>query len=323
MIYPWLKSTWQQLLSRHKAGSLPHAILLTGAEGLGKHELAEALAHYVLCESPQADRACGVCRSCKLLSAGSHPDYVLLSPEEEGKQIKIDAIREFVNFTALTPQYGHHKLAVISPAEQMNRNAANSLLKTLEEPAGPTVMILVSSAPYRLPATIRSRCQIMHIDSPSIEQASAWLDSEMSGADNQLLLSLADGAPLRAVQLATEGIPAVRQSLFEQFESLSHGEAEPVGMAADWYKQLQAQPLHWFRQWIMDMIRIRSASQPPRLSSPDLQGRLTRLADGLDLMKLYKFLDGINEALRLISTTSVNPQLILEEQLIRWTAIRQ
>jgi DNA polymerase-3 subunit delta' len=323
MSYPWLESAWQQLVSRHQAGRLPHAILLTGAEGLGKFNMAADFAHYMLCDAPVNNRACTVCRSCRLLSAGSHPDFSLIQPEEDGKQIKIDAIRDFVRFTALTPQYGGHKLAIISPANQMNRNAANSLLKTLEEPAGATIMLLVTSQPHQLPATIRSRCQRLHIDPPALEQASQWLAQASPGANGPLLLSLASGAPLRALQLAEQGIPAIRDSLFEQLESLSSGDEEPIGIAADWHKQLEAQPLHWFRQWIMDMIRIRSASEPPRLASPDLAGRLQQLADGLDLVRLYKFLDGLNEALRLITTTPVNPQLLIEEQLVRWTAIRR
>jgi DNA polymerase-3 subunit delta' len=318
-MYPWLQQHWQQLVQRAKNERLPHALLISGPAGLGKHVFTERFAHYLLCDRPVGDAPCGECRSCTLLAAGSHPDYLAIEPEEPGKAIKIDQIRQLAAFTALTPQYGGHKLAIISPAEQMNRNAANSLLKTLEEPAGPTIMLLVTSKPHRLPATIRSRCQLVPVAVPDVAVGRGWLATQ--SVDNpDLLLALAEGAPLRAITLAEQDLPGLREQLLTELEALAAGQRDPVEIAGQWHKLSDSTPLYWFRQWIMDMIRLKSARAPAHLANPDIAGRLHKLAEKLDLVKLYRLLDGLNESLRLLGSSQVNPQLLTEEQLIRWQA---
>lgn len=323
-MYPWLQADWQRLVQRAQDHRLPHALLIAGPQGLGKLALAEHFARYLLCDAPRGDQPCGECRGCKLLAAGSHPDYQRLAPEEPGKAIKVDQVRQFADFTALTPQYGGYKLAIIEPAEQLNRNAANSLLKTLEEPAGPTIMLLVSATPHRLPATIRSRCQLLPVTAPAPSVALAWLAQQgLDAGQAGHLLALAEGAPLRALALAGQDLVALREQFLAELEGLAAGHSDPVAVAAEWQAHAESTPLYWFRQWIMDMIRIKSAAAPPRLSNPDSQARLHKLVQTLDLMKLYRLLDGLNEALRLVSTSQVNPQLLTEEQLIRWTACQR
>ncbi|MFO7642692.1 MAG: DNA polymerase III subunit delta', partial [Candidatus Competibacteraceae bacterium] len=157
---PWHEPLWRQFQQSRAAGRLPHALLLAGPAGLGKLAFAKRLARALLCETPDVEGdACGRCRSCRLFQAGSHPDYRMEQPVEEGKAIRIDPIRELCGFLGFTAQYGGYKIALLEPADRLNLNAANSLLKTLEEPPGDCLLLLVTAHPARLPATVRSRCQ--------------------------------------------------------------------------------------------------------------------------------------------------------------------
>jgi len=198
--YPWHQPIWQRLQQQISVNKVPHAIMLSGQEGIGKWHFAEALSNALLCLSPKAELACGQCRSCKLLESGTHPDKQLFIPEDEGKPIKIDQIRQLSNFVSQTSQQGGRKVVLLGPVEKLNVNAANALLKNLEEPAGDTVMLLVSHVPSAVMATIRSRCQLMMMSTPEKQQALQWL-SDLHIDSAEALLALAGGAPLIAKEM--------------------------------------------------------------------------------------------------------------------------
>ena len=189
----------------------PHALLLHGPPGLGKHALALHLAQGLLCETPQADGlACGACPGCRLVVAGEHPDLMRVEltevDEEDGELKAIDTIpvkriRALIDFALLTSHRQRAKVAVIAPAERMHVAAANALLKTLEEPPPGTFLILVSDRIGGLPATIVSRCRRMRVPLPAPENARAWLAAQGVAAP-KLALAQAGGAPLAALALA-------------------------------------------------------------------------------------------------------------------------
>ncbi|MCV6606274.1 MAG: DNA polymerase III subunit delta', partial [Porticoccaceae bacterium] len=153
MPYPWQGELWDDIVHLHKKQRLPHALMLTGPADVGKSRFARALAQRVACGEPVGGYACGTCKSCKLIAAESFPDLKRVAPEEAGKAIKIDQIRALCDFMAKTAQQGGWKVALIEPAEAMNVNAANALLKTLEEPSNNTLLILVCHQLSRVPAT--------------------------------------------------------------------------------------------------------------------------------------------------------------------------
>ena len=171
-VYPWQQSLWQQLAGRSQHA---HAYLLHGPAGIGKRALAERLMARLLCLSPSGLDACGSCKSCHLLAAGTHPDNFVLEPEEADKPIKVDQVRELVDFVVQTAQLGGRKVVLLEPAEAMNLNAANALLKSLEEPSGNTVLLLISHQPSRLLPTIKSRCVQQACPLPSEAMSLAWL----------------------------------------------------------------------------------------------------------------------------------------------------
>lgn len=320
-LLPWHRQAWDMLLARRRSGTLPHALLLRGHSGLGKNYFALLLAQGLLCEQAPADGfPCGGCRSCRLFLAGSHPDVLSVSPAEEGKAILIDQIRDLCAYTALKSQRAGYQVAIISPAERMNTAAVNSLLKTLEEPTEQTLLVLVSARPNLLPATIRSRCQQVQFNEPPQDMALAWLAPHIGDRDPELLLDLAGGAPLHALELAgTEGMQR-RTSLFNDFLKVVRGEADPVGVAETWATHGAKECLSWLSGWVIDMIRLKSSGLAARTANRDFVERLQWLAERLDLKALYAHLDRVLEASRLLDG-QLNPQLLLEDLLTTWVGM--
>ena len=158
----------QNLIKRKQENKLAHAFLFCGDDSDGKLDIALNFAKFILCENPNTDSHCRTCCNCILLEAGNHPDFFLIQPEENSKQIKIDQIRALSDDLSKTSSQGGYKVVIIAPADLMNIAASNALLKTLEEPEDDTLLILVSSRIYSLPATIRSRCQKVVFNSKEI-----------------------------------------------------------------------------------------------------------------------------------------------------------
>lgn len=316
-ILPWQQAAWTALMERRRAGRLPHALLVTGPAGLGKNRFAEQFARALLCQQPTPDGACGHCRACGLLAAGSHPDYLQVGCEEDSKVIKIGQIRALTARLAMTSQLSGYRVVIITPAERMNTEAANSLLKTLEEPGSETLLLLVTTQPGLLPATVRSRCQRLAFAAPGHEQARRWLHTQAPEADADLLLALADGAPLAALELAQGDALQRRSALLDDLFALTTGQTDPVAVAERWHRDSLPQLLGWLTRAVMDLIRLKSAPRPPRLSNPDCQKRLQALAERVDLSVLYRRLDAVQRGAAL-ARTQVTPQAILEELLIPW-----
>lgn len=321
---PWQTAQWQQLSDQLQANRMPHALLLTGIKGIGKTHFAKAFAQSMLCESRQMDGSpCGQCRGCLLIAAGSHPDMTLVMPEDDSKVIKIDQIRKLINSMALSSQYAGYKIVIISPADAMNRNAANSLLKTLEEPPGQSLLVLVTDKPAYLPATIRSRCHQLKFQAPVHNEGLAWLKQQPAKVEHvETLLDMASGGPLEALKLAENDVLLRRDTHFSAFSELADGAHEPAKLASEWLKNGIKQPLYWVSTWIMDIIRLKMAPQPPRLTNPDLRSNLQHFAEGLHLTKLYEFQEKITETLRL-SETQCNEQMLLESLLIEWKRLQK
>ena len=208
---------------RTRAGRLPHALLIHGARGAGKLALAERIAQLVLCEaSDPGRRPCDACDACRWYSAGNHPDFRRLEPEALRKpsenpeeepaparktrpstEIKVDQVRELAHFLNLRSHRGAYRLALVHPAEAMNPNSANALLKSLEEPPAGAMFILVSHAPAQLLPTVRSRCQAIPVPVPPRDTALGWLESQ-GIKEAARWLAYAGGAPLRAVEYAEQ-----------------------------------------------------------------------------------------------------------------------
>jgi len=202
---PWLTGSATALRRREAGGRLPHALLMRGVAGVGKRAFTRWFAQCVLCRDPGEAGACGACPSCRQLLAGAHPDYRELLPDGAG--IKVDAVRELLGWQQMSVPAGRWRVALLDGADTLNRNAANALLKTLEEPADGALLLLIADRPARLPATVRSRCQDVSLTVESHEAARDWLVERIGAADDgagqaEALLSRSGQAPLVALALA-------------------------------------------------------------------------------------------------------------------------
>lgn len=231
---PWLEPTLNGLLDRHRSERLPHALMISGQSGIGKLTLAEVFANHLLCRNGSY---CGECKDCHLLSAGSHPDLRLVSPEEDSKQIKIEQVRSLIDWVNQTAQIAKFKVAILNPAHAMNRNSANALLKVMEEPPPNTYLILVSAEPARLLPTIRSRAQSIDVATPSLEVATSWLVSKgRQQQDTELLLRLSDGAPIAANEDFDDTFLSDRKTISLAWAKLVTGNADVVSTVASFGK---------------------------------------------------------------------------------------
>ncbi|MEW6647887.1 MAG: DNA polymerase III subunit delta' [Pseudomonadota bacterium] len=319
--YPWQETTWQALQQRIAAGRLPHALLLSGAAGLGKLDFAHLLARSLLCDSPEQGLPCGRCRGCQLIAAGTHPDFQAVRPEEEGKEITIGLIRDLLAWQALTPQYGRARVVIIEPADRMNINAANALLKTLEEPGRDALLLLVTARPAALLPTIRSRCQQLSFAAQDDAAARGWLAGQLGdSAQAGLALAICGGAPLRAMALVASGGMEQRARLFGEFEALIGGQQEPIALAAQWLELPVPETLATLHGWHVDMARLKTGAVAARLDNPDLRQRLQALCEQVDLAQLLQRQGQLQEAMRR-ARGHPNVHLLLEEMLLGWSSV--
>lgn len=316
----WLETGWQRLLQSYQQDRLAHALLITGQSGIGKHLLAERLAAFLLCEQAgDGGEACGQCRACAWLQAGTHPDLLSLNPEEPGKAIKIDQVRALSVELGMTSHAGRYKIAVIEPADAMNVNAANSLLKTLEEPTASTLLILLTASPGRLPATIRSRCQRLQVDAPSREQALAWLqDQGIEASVAARYLPMAGGAPLAAAEMAGSETIVLRDQRLGELLAVYSGKLDPLRAAAEWSGEHEARSLQWWQHWLQALIRWRQAGQVP--GEPEVAQMLQQISETVDCKQLFELADRVTMALNSLGS-GLNRQLLLEDLLIDWARL--
>ncbi len=313
---PWHEGLWARFQQQRETGRLPHALLLAGLPGLGKRRLATRLARQLLCRQPGDDGACGQCAACSLLDAGTHPDIRYLSPEGDSRVIRVDSVRGLTEFIGMKSQYGGYKIAIMDPADRMNRNAANSLLKTLEEPPENALLILAADRPSMLPATIRSRCQQAVLAPPAFADASRWLRSQAPAlaAEAERLLPFTGGAPLKALKDAEEGVQGRLEQLAEQLSDTANGRLSAVEAAAAWGKDQQALLLDLLTYLAQQLVRMDgdgSAVSPP-----------LAVAGRIEPMALHGYVDYLYQT-RGLSERSLNPQLAAEDLFVRWVRLNR
>ncbi|SMF30696.1 DNA polymerase-3 subunit delta' [Alteromonadaceae bacterium Bs31] len=319
--YPWQKSVWQSFVGLVNNDTLPHALLISAVEGLGAEKLLAAMAEYLLCQSPMEGLACSSCRACQLLTAGNHPDKFDLVPEEAGKAIKVDQVRQVIDFVAKTSQQGGRKVVFVSPAEAMNINAANSLLKCLEEPAGDTVLLLLSHAAGQLMPTIRSRCTKLSLAAPSAKDSVEWLTEQ--GIDNsERLLQEAGMAPVKVLEWWNSEHFKQREQMFQQWRELTEGRASLTALAASWGKQDLTEVLDALLAWLDALIRDKSGIAQRFGLEAEAESAYIGLTQAIPLTHIYRYRDVVlRRKAQVLSRLNLNASLALEELLLDWRAI--
>ncbi|WPN48494.1 MULTISPECIES: DNA polymerase III subunit delta' [unclassified Pseudomonas] len=320
--YPWQDSLWQQLAGRAQHA---HAYLLHGPAGIGKRALAERLMARLLCQRPAGLEACGECKSCLLLKAGSHPDNYILEPEEADKAIKVDQVRDLVSFVVQTAQLGGRKVVLIEPVESMNINAANALLKSLEEPSGNTVLLLVSHQPSRLLPTVKSRCVQQACPLPSEAMSQAWLAKALPDCTEEEraeLLTLAAGSPLAAVTLQAQGVRDQRAQVVEGVKKLLKQQQSPTQLAEGWNAIPLLLLFDWFCDWSSLILRYQLTQDEGGLGLTDMRKVIQYLAQKTAQDKVLNIQDWIlSQRQKVLSKANLNRVLLLEALLVQWASL--
>lgn len=299
----WLNNFAKSWLERARQGRLPHAVLLLGPAGVGKRSAAAWMSRQKLGLEPHA------ALPVYPLETPEHADLQWLSPPEDKQAIGIEQIRELVGNLSLTSYEGGGKVAIIDPANAMTVNAANSLLKTLEEPSGDALLILVADRVGRLPATIFSRCQRLDFAPPATAEALAWLDQLHPGASWGDALNVAGGAPLAAIAALDE--LATTAAMAKDLNELGRGGGSAIEVAARWAKLDPSFVLDWMARLVRQMA-VAAVTEAGKGLAID-HSVLRRM----DRRNLFCYLDIINR-LRGQAGGSYNVQLTLEGLLIDW-----
>lgn len=328
--YPWHKNSWDYFVKARSRNHLPHALLLTGENGIGKLDFAKKMVKSLLCIEPLDNEPCHQCKACKTYESGANPDFMEIRLLEDKQQISVDQIRKLSEFLTYSRSFNSYRVVLINPVERMNLNAANSLLKSLEEPASNTIIILLATQLNSLLPTIKSRCQLLSVPTPDKTQALAWLRQvapEISNADE--LLAMANGKPLLAVDIQDDEIRN-REQLAEDILHIV-SEYKPVTeIAKKWEKHDHDTLLNWQISWVQDFIKQSALTSSGRY--PDDQGiggnmqslsktlfELRKHQSTAQQWQLYQQLITQKQYLH----TSVNSLMFIENMLLLWSESSQ
>jgi DNA polymerase-3 subunit delta' len=305
----WTQSERAALTAAQRAGRLPHALLIHEAPGAGGDWLAHWAARLALCERG-AQAPCGACSPCRRALAWQHPDLMRVAPLEDSRQIRIEQVRDLAAQLALTSHAGGYKVGILTPADFLNRFAANAMLKTLEEPTPRTLLILVATQPSRLPATVLSRCQRLKVRAPTRAEAVAWLTEVRGEGAWAAALEVVGEAPLLLVEADPAPIAQIGAEALATLEALVRGEADPLATAERWARSDLALRLGCFEKWLTD--RIRSAQGGTDLIAEVRAGPyLPAPGPFLNMRGLFGLLDEVRE-LRNALDVPLNRALALE-----------
>jgi DNA polymerase III subunit delta' len=326
-LYPWQGDIWQRLQGLR--ARLPNALLLKGAEGIGKLDLALNFAQSILCEAPMpSGLACQNCPSCHWFAQESNPDFRLIQPaalsasdetpdKEEGKkasrEISVDQIRAISSFVNLSAHSGGYRVVLIHPAEAMNSNSANALLKTLEEPTDKLLFILVTNKPQQLLPTILSRSLSFAVPMPTREESAAWL-KQQDVTDPETLLAQTGFAPLSALLSDGEGAGTEERKLMLAAVKQS-AKFDALALADQLQRAAPVQVIQFLQQWCYDLASCKMAGAIRyHPEQTDLIGSLSR---NLSQQALLRYIKELQVAKR-EAFHPLNPKLLFESILLAY-----
>jgi DNA polymerase III subunit delta' len=312
---PWLGGAFQRFEARLARGQTPQALLIHGPAGIGRRHFGLAVAARLL----GSDWRPALDTPAEALGGVPHPDYWSVGQDDDSSVIKIDQIRELNRTLFLTSHRSGWKVAIIGPAEAMNHNAANSLLKTLEEPPPATTVVLITTALGRLPATIVSRCEHVRLCPPARAAALSWLvRRHPDRAACERALAFSAGAPLSAHQLlgdgATGGIGKLLAELGNELQQLIDRSIPPTTLARAWARRDAEVCLRWLYLQTAELLRrqVRTSADPEAALVP------LKIPEGpLNMTACCSYLDQVMEAQRL-KDRSLNMEAMFADLLMWW-----
>jgi DNA polymerase-3 subunit delta' len=320
----WLEASRDALEAIANRGRIPHAILIHGPDGTGRRLLALWTIGRVLDSDDftmDADNNIG-----RILDADhvpSHPDFQLVQPqqdkekEKEKRTISIDQIRSLISFLNLTSHQSGAKAALISPAQALTVQAGNSLLKTLEEPPGDSLIVLVTDSLSRIAPTVVSRCHRIRITTPNTAAATRWLRGHRGDVDWKTALELAGGAPFKALELHESGFTQQAAEFEQDLLALLDKRVTPAVVAKRWSRQDQDRYLRWLYQRVSGEIRQSVIGDGSNGNQIPQYRYLQIRPKTLNIERSFGCLRDINE-LRRLQGAGLNADLQLTDLLTRW-----
>jgi DNA polymerase-3 subunit delta' len=303
----WLEPATDEVNAALRADRLSHGLLIHEDPGAGGLELARWITQRVNCTSHPAP--CGECQSCRWIAAGQHPDVTQLFPEGDSKQVLIQAVRDLAADLALTAHTKGYKVAIVAPADAMNPFAANALLKTLEEPPKRTLVLLVTSQPSRLLATLRSRCSKLRLVAPAREAAARWLEAARGAGPWNEALAATGAGPFALLEADPAELATLRADTVKILQEIGSGSLQPPAVADRWARGDLATRLACLESWVTERI----LESTPKRDVTHLSGA----GLPLNICRLFEFSDAVRD-MRRLSSTSINKTMAVEALLWRW-----
>lgn len=316
---PWQREIWATVAGSIREQRLSHALLLAGPDGAGKRHFAACITAALWCRSPVADgSACGSCADCLQVASGAHSGYFMVRAEEGKRDISIEQVRGLSEKLTMTQYDGRAKVAIIDPADSLNVNGVNALLKTIEEPTPGSHLLLISARPQALAATLRSRCQRLRLAAPSREVALDWLRKVAGGKHDDTMLSAAldhaFGAPLKAAELLDGNGLALRSEWSRGLMDLAAGRGEAATIAAAINEADPGGWLQWLYGWLRRLLQMRIAP------SADDDAAIASLAARLPAELLDRYCAEVQGSLGRMHGPA-DKKLLIESLLIGWLAL--
>lgn len=311
--YEWQQDALNQLLRSARADRLHHANLLAGPAGIGKLAFARHFALALVCDQFPDSAPCGQCKNCQMAVGGTHPDIYMLDWLDKSTVISVDQVRQLIDKLSLTASRGSHRVAVINRAHTMTTAAANSLLKTLEEPGEGCIILLLADRERELPITIRSRSQRLAMTRPGRETALVWLQAQ-GVSEAEIALDITNGAPLQALEISKSENLADIAGLRTHWDEFIVREGSPTDLAITTAALLGTrQSLSLFMQWTTETVKNLELSPP--------NGRSSVMNNPMDRRYLCQVALALQAALRL-DNASLKTQAVLEGVLADIRIIR-
>jgi DNA polymerase-3 subunit delta' len=304
----------ERLRRKLREDRFPHGLIFSGPEGVGKNACALMLAKALNCRNAQAGDFCGVCTSCRKIDSGVHPDVQLITVEEDATQIKIAQIRQLLTMLELQPLEGRNKVFIIDPAELLNAEAANALLKGLEEPPENSFFILITVNVHEMLMTVRSRCQIYHFTPLTLEEI------RRHGITDELTIRWSQGSIGRARALDLARLKREREIMMDFLETVIRAKEEQfqdlLGVSAEIGRAKQdfESRLAVLAVLIADVLYITEGT-PQKVVNVDVPERLQTLAAGVSverILRMADFVGFIESSLK----SNVNRQMLTDVLVI-------